>query len=48
MYLYLAGAIMLELNVLSFTAHHWMTFREDPSPGVFVYARCSRSSSSST
>jgi len=38
MYLYLAGAIVLELNVLSFTAHHWVTFREDPSPGVFIYA----------
>ncbi|MFN2376367.1 MAG: ergosterol biosynthesis protein, partial [Candidatus Binatia bacterium] len=38
MYLYLAGAIMLELNVLSFTAHHWALHAADPSPGVFLYA----------
>jgi len=38
MYLYLAGAVMLELNVLSFTARHWALYPDDPSPGVFVYA----------
>lgn len=38
MFLYLVGAVMLELNVLSFAAHHWMTFPEDPSPGVALYA----------
>jgi protein-S-isoprenylcysteine O-methyltransferase Ste14 len=38
MVLYLIGAIMLELNVLSFAAHHVLLHREDPSPGVFLYA----------
>jgi delta14-sterol reductase len=37
MFLYLVGAIMLELNVLSFAAHHYFTHRDDPSPGVLVY-----------
>lgn len=36
MLLYLVGAVMLELNLLSFAAHHWLTFAE-PSPGVLVY-----------
>ena len=38
MYLYLAGATMLELNVLSFAAYHWQTHPDDPSPGVALYA----------
>lgn len=38
MYLYLAGAVMLELNVLSFTAHHLALHPDDPSPGVLLYA----------
>lgn len=38
MFLYLAGAVMLELNVLSFTAHHLLAFPEDPSPGVLLHA----------
>lgn len=37
MVLYLAGAIMLELNVLSFAAHHVALHGDDPSPGVFLY-----------
>jgi protein-S-isoprenylcysteine O-methyltransferase Ste14 len=37
MFLYLAGATLLELNVLSFAAHHWMAFPGDPSPGVALY-----------
>lgn len=37
MFLYLVGAVMLELNLLSFTAHHWLTHPADPSPGVFLY-----------
>ncbi len=37
MYLYLVGAIMLELNVLSFAAHHVKAYPDDPSPGVFLY-----------
>lgn len=36
MWLYLIGAIMLELNVLSFTAHHYMLYGVDASPGFFV------------
>ncbi len=38
MMLYLVGAIMLELNVLSFAAHHRLAYGGDPSPGVVVYA----------
>ncbi len=38
MVLYLVGAIMLELNVLSFAAHHILLHQDDPSPGVFLYA----------
>jgi delta14-sterol reductase len=37
MFLYLVGAIMLELNVLSFAAHHYFLHRDDPSPGVLAY-----------
>jgi hypothetical protein len=38
MYLYLAGAVLLELNVLSFAAHHLAAHADDPSPGVILYA----------
>lgn len=38
MYLYLAGATMLELNVLSFAAHHWQMHRDEPSLGVALFA----------
>ena len=38
MYLYLVGAMLLELNVLSFTAFHLQTHAADPSPGVLVHA----------
>lgn len=38
MWLYLIGAIMLELNVLSFTAHHYFTFGAEASPGVYAAA----------
>jgi Delta14-sterol reductase len=38
MFLYLVGAVMLELNVLSFAAHHFIAFPDDPSPGVALYA----------
>lgn len=37
MFLYLVGAVMLELNLLSFAAHHYAAF-ESPSPGVALYA----------
>ena len=29
---------MLELNLLSFTAHHLLVYRDDPSPGVLLSA----------
>ncbi|MGZ3438746.1 MAG: DUF1295 domain-containing protein [Polyangia bacterium] len=38
MFLYLVGAVMLELNVLSFAAHHVLAYPADPSPGVLLYA----------
>jgi protein-S-isoprenylcysteine O-methyltransferase Ste14 len=38
MWLYLVGAIVLELNVLSFTVHHWMIFKDQSSPGLFLSA----------
>ena len=38
MFLYLAGAVMLELNVVSFAAHHLLAHPADPSPGVLLYA----------
>lgn len=37
MWLYLIGAVMLELNVLSFVAHNYLTFGEI-SPGVILCA----------
>jgi delta14-sterol reductase len=37
MFLYLAGAVLLELNLLSFAAHHFLTRPENPSPGVVLY-----------
>ena len=38
MCLYLVGATMLELCVLSFAAHHVRSHARDPSPGVLLYA----------
>jgi delta14-sterol reductase len=38
MFLYLVGAVMLELNLLSFTAQHLKAYPEDPSQGVILYA----------
>jgi protein-S-isoprenylcysteine O-methyltransferase Ste14 len=37
MFLYLVGAIMLELNILSFAAHHVLLHPDDVSPGVLLY-----------
>src|SRR5262249_62390117 len=37
MYLYLFGAVMLELNLLSFGAHHFLVQAADPSPGVALH-----------
>ena len=38
MWLYLAGATMLELNVLSFTAYHLLTFGDAASTGIILSA----------
>jgi delta14-sterol reductase len=38
MFLYLIGAVMLELNLLSFTAYHVQTHPSDPSNGLILYA----------
>lgn len=38
MFLYLVGAVLLELNVLSFTARHLLLHPDDPSPGVLLHA----------
>jgi delta14-sterol reductase len=38
MILYLVGAILLELNVLSFAMHHWILYGKDASPGIFLSA----------
>jgi len=37
MFLYLVGATMLALNLLSFLAHHILTFGSSASPGVLLY-----------
>ncbi len=37
MLLYLSGAVLLQLNLLSFAAHHLLSFPNDPSPGVLLY-----------
>jgi delta14-sterol reductase len=36
MWLYLVGAIMLELNALSFTVHHWLLYGNNSSTGIFL------------
>jgi len=36
MWLYLAGATMLGLNALSFTAHHWILYGDKASTGLFL------------
>jgi delta14-sterol reductase len=38
MYLYLVGAIMLELNVVSFAGHQWLANPGDGAPGVLLHA----------
>ncbi len=37
MFLYLFGAVMLELNLLAFAAHHRLLYPANPSPGVTLY-----------
>ena len=36
MWLYLVGAVLLELNILSFTAHHWILYQGQTSPGIIL------------
>lgn len=36
MWLYLVGAVMLELNVLSFAGHHHMLYGDEASSGIFL------------
>lgn len=38
MFLYLAGAVMLALNTLAFSAHHVLTYGADANPGVLLHA----------
>lgn len=38
MWLYLTGATFLELNALSFTAHHWLLYGGQASAGIFLSA----------
>ncbi len=38
MFLYLVGAVMLELNVVSFAAHHVLSHPGGASPGVLLHA----------
>jgi protein-S-isoprenylcysteine O-methyltransferase Ste14 len=38
MWLYLVGAIMLEVNALSFAAHHHLVFGAEASMGIFICA----------
>ena len=37
MWLYLIGATLLGLNLYAFAMHHYLTFPDDPSPGVTLY-----------
>ena len=36
MWLYLIGAAMLQLNILSFAAHHYLQFGAEASPGIYL------------
>ncbi|MFK5073817.1 hypothetical protein ACI4BE_30270, partial [Klebsiella pneumoniae] len=38
MWLYLVGAVMLELNTLSFAAHQYMRYGADANEGIMVSA----------
>ena len=37
MFLYIYGAALLQLNLLSFVAHHFLSHLGNPSPGVVLY-----------
>lgn len=36
MWLYLVGAVMLQLNILSFAAHHYLLYGSAASPGIYL------------
>jgi delta14-sterol reductase len=36
MWLYLAGATLLELNIVSFAIHHWILYGVNASPGIYL------------
>ena len=36
MWLYLVGAVMLQLNILSFAAHHYLLYGAEASPGIYL------------
>lgn len=36
MWLYLVGAVLLQINILSFAAHHWMLYGAEANLGLFV------------
>ena len=38
MWLYLIGAVMLALNILSFSAHHYLKYGPDSNIGIFICA----------
>jgi delta14-sterol reductase len=38
MWLYLVGAVMLQLNILSFVAHHVVLYGAEASPGIYLCA----------
>lgn len=38
MWLYLVGAVLLEINILSFTAHHYLLYGAEASPGIYLSA----------
>ncbi|MBY0424112.1 MAG: DUF1295 domain-containing protein [Cytophagales bacterium] len=38
MWLYLIGAVLLELNALSFATHHWLVYGNEASAGIFLSA----------
>ena len=38
MFLYLVGAVLLQLHLIAFAVHHFLAFPDDPSPGIVLYA----------
>lgn len=36
MWLYLVGAVMLQLNILSFAAHHYLLYGTEAATGIYL------------